>query len=474
MKRSFILFMLVLTIVICAGKMAIADGITISASPNQLQTGEFTTITVSAPNADALRLYQYREHEEPYLVKEIESSELQHSVSFSYSTTVYFLATARYNGVWSDDWSETQAVSFIAPSRNLEPVSYSYKVSGTLLTVTVQPVANAEEYFVAVGKKDESLGFISLGYIVRDTAGDFVFQLKGDGKYSVAIHALATGWNQSDASIEIQLTLALCGENVTWSLSEAGTLTISGTGDMFSYYDEQVPWDMSAVKKVVVESGVTRVGGCAFMGAGNLTEVQLPAGLKRIGQRAFNGCSSLGTIALPAGLESIGANAFAGSGLTEIDIPEGIENIGFGTFSFCGSLARVSLPASLTRIGQNAFMVCSNLTTLVLPQGVRFIGENAFDYCDIVLYGYSGSPAANLGVPFFTLDQNILTLPANTAAIESEAFVGLGAAVIVEIPATVTTIAPDAFNDSTVAFRCAEGSLAADYAAEHGIPVVPD
>ena len=37
------------------------------------------------------------------------------------------------------------------------------------------------------------------------------------------------------ASAETTATSGTCGENVTWTLSDDGTLTISGTGDMEDY-----------------------------------------------------------------------------------------------------------------------------------------------------------------------------------------------------------------------------------------------
>ena len=55
-------------------------------------------------------------------------------------------------------------------------------------------------------------------------------------------------------------------EKVTWTLDSEGTLTISGTGDMYSrsYYGYWYDIDCDDIKKVVVEEGVTAVGSYAF------------------------------------------------------------------------------------------------------------------------------------------------------------------------------------------------------------------
>ena len=98
------------------------------------------------------------------------------------------------------------------------------------------------------------------------------------------------------------------GDNLTWSLSTDGTLTINGTGGM----GYQAPW-MSyrdSIKSLVVEEGVTTVGQSAFSGCDQLTSATLPTSLTEIGQSAFLGCFNLEKICLPDTLNAIGDNAF--------------------------------------------------------------------------------------------------------------------------------------------------------------------
>ena len=66
---------------------------------------------------------------------------------------------------------------------------------------------------------------------------------------------------------------------------------------------------------------------------------------------------------------------------------------------------------------------------------------------------------------------NVLTLPANTQTIESEAFAGLSNVEIV-IPGTVASIADDAFAGSTLNIIAPVDSYAANWAEEHGIPCI--
>lgn len=105
-----------------------------------------------------------------------------------------------------------------------------------------------------------------------------------------------------------------CGKSVTYTFdSSTGTLTISGTGAMYDYKDERetpilplstakkansddfrAPWNSSdAVKKVIVKSGVTHIGVCAFYKCTNLKSVVISSSVTTVGKGAFDECSAI-------------------------------------------------------------------------------------------------------------------------------------------------------------------------------------
>ena len=91
--------------------------------------------------------------------------------------------------------------------------------------------------------------------------------------------------------------------SVTWKLSTDGTLTISGTGAMMNYWslkNDQRPWkaNMTDIKKLVVEEGVTSVGQNAFQSCSTLESVALPKSLTTIVSGAFKNCTGLKTMTL--------------------------------------------------------------------------------------------------------------------------------------------------------------------------------
>ena len=80
-----------------------------------------------------------------------------------------------------------------------------------------------------------------------------------------------------------------CGEALTWTLDENGTLTIDGTGDMDDYEDAMPPWNeyMEEISSVVITEGVTSIGMSAFYGCTSLESVSFSDGLKTIGDTWF-------------------------------------------------------------------------------------------------------------------------------------------------------------------------------------------
>ena len=244
------------------------------------------------------------------------------------------------------------------------------------------------------------------------------------------------------------------GKNLVWTLDNAGTLTISGTGAMADYdsSSNKNPWSdyfkslsMETVD-VIVEEGVTSIGTFAFYDCmlidqmtlpDSLTEItdnafhmcgilhlngKFPRSLKRIGNGAFkmSAFSIEGDLILPDGLEEIGSAAFWGSGSVlhgEVFIPDTVKKIGSGAFECvgmttvrlpqdlgeiepavfhtCEGLQHIVIPSAVTTIGREAFCGCISMKTIVIPQGVTEIGATAFAGCTALCDVYYGGSEAD-------------------------------------------------------------------------------
>lgn len=120
-----------------------------------------------------------------------------------------------------------------------------------------------------------------------------------------------------------------CGENLTWSLAD-GTLTISGTGDMFDYtesqttYNPETPWYAysNEIQAVVVEEGVTGIGDFAFCKLWSVNSLTLPDSLTRLGDNALGFLSNVkDDLVFSDNLTELGYRALAGVGATRITVP---------------------------------------------------------------------------------------------------------------------------------------------------------
>ena len=175
---------------------------------------------------------------------------------------------------------------------------------------------------------------------------------------AIVMAAATLTYFPSDTLQNIQLEISASAEtttepqvwiedNLTWTLTADGKLTISGTGAMKDYNaaDNLSPAYMNSdVKKVVIEDGVTSIGELAFFKCSNLTNITIPDSVTCIEYAAFHGCSSLSSITIPNSVTSIGVYAFViCSSLTSITIPDGVTSIGYGAFSECSSLKTISL-----------------------------------------------------------------------------------------------------------------------------------
>ena len=178
---------------------------------------------------------------------------------------------------------------------------------------------------------------------------------------------------------------------IEWSLSEDGTLTISGKSmpdyGLVSDTDAgetTAPWypQNDKIKKVVIEEGVTRIGVSAFDDCSSLTSVTIPNSVKSIGDEAFYGCSRLTSITIPSSVTSIGAGTFKDCpSLASVTIPNSVTSIGEGAFSGCKALTSVTIPNSVRSIGDEAFFGCTSLKEIAIPNSVKSIGDEAFYGC---------------------------------------------------------------------------------------------
>ena len=207
----------------------------------------------------------------------------------------------------------------------------------------------------------------------------------------ILVLTLAVGGGSVSAEEPTIIASGNCGKagsNVTWTLDSTGLLTISGEGEMESYssvnkngWITTAPWQNRA-STLIIQEGVTSIGGCAFFYCTGLTSVTIPDSVTSIGEDAFYHCTGLTSMTIGSGVTSIGSFAFRGcTGLTSVTIPDSVTSIGSSAFSDCTGLKSVTIGNSVTSIGEYAFYACTGLASASIGNSVTSIGGSAFEDC---------------------------------------------------------------------------------------------
>ena len=300
-----------------------------------------------------------------------------------------------------------------------------------------------------------------------------------------------------------------CGENLTWKLTEAGTLIISGTGAMS---EPSSPWSSNSfIKRAIVANSVTTIGSFAFYNCSSLTSVTIGNSVRAIGDYAFMGCSSLTSVTIGNSVTRIGDDAFSGcssltsvyytgnlaswcsisfsgyrsnpmyyaselfisgeriqgvsipdtvtsikdyafcgcSSLTSVTIGNSVTRIGDDAFSGCSSLTSVTIPDSVTSIGSYTFKGCSSLTSVTIPDSVTSIGNYTFKGCSSLKSVTIGNSVTSIGHSVFDGCSSLtsVTIGNSVTSIGNYTFGGCSSLKSVTIPNSVTSIGEYAFYD---------------------------
>ena len=242
-----------------------------------------------------------------------------------------------------------------------------------------------------------------------------------------------------------------CGDTLTWTLDDAGTLTISGTGEMYDYgftwYDY---WE--DIQKVVIKSGVTTIGECAFRDCYSVTDVTIPASVTSIGMEAFYWCESLTSVTIPKSVTYIGDYAFDYCmNLEGIWVDE--ENPAYSSdesgvlfnkdktllIKAPGALAGAyTVPDGVITIQDWAFECCFNLTSVSFPKSLLTFGSYAFDGC----HGLEKFWVDEQNPVYSSDEKGVVFNKEKTVLVKAPNFLPGE----YTVPAGITEIAPNAFN----------------------------
>ena len=253
-------------------------------------------------------------------------------------------------------------------------------------------------------------------------------------------------------------------------------------GDDYSnpiFVAKHLYFNNSEVKKMVIPSGVTRVGASVFRNCSSITSVEIPNSVTTIGESAFEGCSNLTSISVGKNVTHIGDRALRGCNkLTSVvwnaingadckfpgwEVSPGIYNYiiktpfysGNGyvseTFNITEQITSFVFGNEVEHIPAYLCYGMSNLSSLIVPNSVTSIGEGAFKGC----YGLAsieipnGITSIERGTFYYCRSMISFEIPNSVTSIGEEAFYGCASLTSVTIPNSVTSIGDEAFSYCT-------------------------
>ncbi|MBR3681552.1 MAG: leucine-rich repeat protein [Clostridia bacterium] len=226
--------------------------------------------------------------------------------------------------------------------------------------------------------------------------------------------------------------------------SEVSSVTFVGKSNL-SAIGECAFEGCTAIKSIIIPSGVASIGERAFNNATSLESITIPKALTVLDIAVLDGCTSLKSVLVEQGNQGFSSDGGVlynlnktelmlypmGRTDTEYSVKDGVILIGERAFAGNSTLKAVIFPSSLCEIGENAFFGCTALEAVSIPVSVEIIGDNAF---------YGASSLANLTFDLGGEKQLV---------IGNSAFFGAGVGGVT-LPARLAYVGIDAFRNSSL------------------------
>ena len=161
------------------------------------------------------------------------------------------------------------------------------------------------------------------------------------------------------------------------------------------------------LKKVVMPSGMTFLGGNTFSSCPSLEEVVFPSDFEMIVDGMFSSTTALKTVSIPESVTYVGGNAFSRSGLEYINLPSKLKTIKSSTFFMCNNLKGITIPNEVETIEQQAFYKCTSLQSITLSKSLKTLGKMAFSRCAALKSVVIPSSVENIEVRTFASCQSL-------------------------------------------------------------------
>ena len=247
----------------------------------------------------------------------------------------------------------------------------------------------------------------------------------------------------------------------SWELYEDGTLYVYGRSGSCAIPDyipdngSYAPWYdfRDKIKKVVIESGMTKLGRNAFYGLENVVDICIGSDIDTLSVSCFEGCKALKYIDLPSKITMIPETAFEGCSSLEQVTAYGATNVQNEAFMSCSSLESVSFSPKLSFFGNRVFSGCESLEELYISETLASVGVDCFldtpwydSFKDEFSIIGSGILLKYNGFRSSDSYEEIVCIPNGVKSIAPKAFDGFAGIEAIQIPASVKSFMSESFS----------------------------
>lgn len=254
----------------------------------------------------------------------------------------------------------------------------------------------------------------------------------------------AFGYCYSLTSINIPSTVKILGDKSTTSSSSSGYALYGCT--------------KLANVTFAPDSSLTTIGKDAF-GKNCFESIEIPATVETIGDYAFESNKKLRTVTFLvdetdncSALESIGKWAFKETAVEELILPETRKELKLATnlFQKCTELRKVHLSSKVAAI-TDVFQDCKSEFEITVAENNPYLKVHAtlpliINETKVTVEGEEKT-LINIKFAYRQINQDVLEIPENCVAIESNAFALQRAIKKLVLPSGIQTIADGAFHD---------------------------
>ena len=220
-------------------------------------------------------------------VNDAERGSVSGRATIDYFSEVTLTATANYGYHFArwQDWNTDNPRTV----QVLGDATYSAVFEKNTYTITAQSASDIQGYVYAPSQAE----YLDQVFLIAAPNVGYHFTQWSDGNTDNTREIVLTCDTTFTAEFA-QSFSGQCGDNLYWKY-EGHTLTISGTGNMYDYNENDMPWLLfrDTTDAVILERGITGIGNNAFNGFVKLGKIEFPSTLSSIGANAFAGCRKL-------------------------------------------------------------------------------------------------------------------------------------------------------------------------------------